>query len=70
MRFEWSGGRLPQLGDVGAQITGPGLDDADEVRRAYRVVGIEEGRTRARLSRHASTFASSVTTSEKSPPGM
>ena len=49
MRFEWSGGRLPQLGDVAAQTSYEGAADADLIRRAYLVVGVEEGRSRDRF---------------------
>jgi hypothetical protein len=48
MRFEqWTGERLPALGDIAFQISAEGADDAGHVRRAYRVVGILEGRDRA-----------------------
>jgi hypothetical protein len=37
-------GREPQLGDVALQTSGPRTDDAQVVLRAYRVVGVIEGR--------------------------
>lgn len=36
--------RLPELGDVALQASCEGAEDWDVVRRAYRVVGLEEGR--------------------------
>jgi hypothetical protein len=43
---QWSGERLPELDDIAMQISAAGLDDADYIRRAYRVVGVIEGRDR------------------------
>lgn len=48
-RFTWTAERLPELGDIAMQISGDGADDADEIRRAYRIVGILEGRERHRF---------------------
>lgn len=39
---EWHGDELPKLGDI-AQYSDPG-GHPDDVERAYRVIGIEEGR--------------------------
>lgn len=44
MRFIGRWGRPPELNDVAFQTSVEGVDDADVVRRAYRVVGVEEGR--------------------------
>lgn len=50
MRFpDWHGSFSPQLGDVIAQETACGALDHDQVRRAYRLVGVEETRTGFRL---------------------
>lgn len=46
MRFTWQGDRLPELQDVALWTSGPAADDYVEAKRAYRVVGIEEGRDR------------------------
>lgn len=45
----WPPGRLPELGDVAMQVSAEGADDMELVRRAYLVVGIEEGRVRERF---------------------
>lgn len=47
MRFpDWPEGvRLPELGDIAQQTSGPDTDDVDDVRRSYLVVGVEEGRS-------------------------
>lgn len=42
---QWTGD-VPELGWVGVQVHPDGTG-ADELQRAYRVVGFEEGRTRA-----------------------
>lgn len=51
MRFpDWpSEHRAPELGDVVAQTSGRDTHDEDDVRRAYRIDGIEETRTGYRL---------------------
>lgn len=48
-RFVWNGDRLPELGDVACQVSAEGAGDEDLVRRAFRVVGFEEGRSRDRF---------------------
>lgn len=50
MRFpDWGAPFEPRLGDVIAQETASGALDHDQVRRAYRIVGVEETRTGFRL---------------------
>lgn len=44
MRFVGPWERSPQLGDVAYQASGPGAGDEAIVRRAYVVIGLEEGR--------------------------
>lgn len=50
MRFtDWHGDRLPELGDIACQASGPNADDGEHVRRAYLVAGIIEGVERSRF---------------------
>lgn len=50
MRFpNWDADRAPQLNDVAIQESAQGADDHARLRRAYRVVGVEETRTGYRL---------------------
>lgn len=44
MRFRWGAEREPRLGDIAMQTSCVDCTDQDDVRRAYRVIGLEEGR--------------------------
>lgn len=44
MRFVGAWFRQPELGDIACQASAAGAEDEAIVRRAYVVVGVEEGR--------------------------